>query len=76
MKTALVLAKYRGIYWQRYLLEDETGPRVKNRCVAPSYCRGNAAIAAFLWQYQGLRSLVFLGYSSGFENNLGISHFW
>ena len=42
------------------LPEDETGPRVENRRVAPLPCRGNAAIAAFPRQYQGARSLVFV----------------
>jgi len=39
--------------------EDETGPCVENRRVAPPNCRGNAAIAVDLRQYQGLRSLDF-----------------
>ena len=59
MKAAPVLAECRGIYRHRNPLEDETRPRVENRRVPPYYCRGNAGIAAFSQQYQGLRSLVF-----------------
>ena len=40
------------------LLEDETGPRVENRRVAPLNCRRNAAVAADPRQYQGITSLV------------------
>ena len=54
------MAKYRGIYRRRNPLEDETGPRVENRRVAPLHFRENATIAAFPRQYQGLRSLVFV----------------
>jgi len=46
IKNCLVLDLYRGIYRQMYLLEDETGPRVENRRVAPPNCRGNTAIVA------------------------------
>ena len=40
--------------------EDETGPRVENRRVAPLLCRENAAIDAFSRQCQGGRSLDFV----------------
>ena len=73
MKTPRALALCRAIYRHRKPPEDETGPRVEidawlhsiafpveNRRVAPLYCRGNAAVAAFPRQYQGLRSLVFV----------------
>ena len=53
MKTACVLAKYRGLYRHRSILEDETGPRVKNpheSTRGPTngprirrFCRGSAA---------------------------------
>ena len=35
MKTARALVKYRGLYRHRNILDDETGPRVENRRVAP-----------------------------------------
>ena len=54
------MADCRGIYKHRKPPEDETGPRVENRRVAPHNCRRNAEIAAFPRQYQGLRSLVFV----------------
>ena len=57
-KTACVQGKPYSIYRQRGLLEDETGPRVEDRRVAPPFCRGNAVIAAFPRQYQGQKSLV------------------
>ena len=60
MKTPIVLAKNRSIYRHKKSLEDETGPRVETQRVAPLHYRENAAIAAFLRQYQGLRSLVFV----------------
>ena len=60
MKTALGLAECRDIYGPRRLPEDETGPRVENRRVAPLYFRENAAIAAFPRQYHGEKSLDFV----------------
>ena len=44
IKNCLILDLYRGIYRQIQLLEDETGPSVENRRVAPPHCRGSAAI--------------------------------
>ena len=57
-KTAFVSAKPCSIYRQREVPEDETRPRVEHQRVAPPDCHENVAIAAFLWQYQGLSSLV------------------
>ena len=59
-KTACALGLCRSIYRRKTLPEDETGPRVENRRVAPYYCRGSARIAADTRQSQGLRSLVFV----------------
>ena len=56
-EDSCALGHFRGIYRPQMLPEDETGPRVKNRRVAPLPCRRNAAIAAFPRQYQGPRSL-------------------
>ena len=58
MKTACALAKYRAIYRHRKSLEDEAGPRVKNRRVAPPMGRGSAAFAVDLRPNQGVNSLV------------------
>ena len=51
-------------------MEDETGPRVENRRVAPPYCRGSTAIATDLRQYQGQKSLVLV---QGCVSFLGLS---
>ena len=40
------------------LPEDEMGPRVENRCVAPLTSRGSAALVVDPRQYQGENSLV------------------
>jgi len=48
-----------GLFYRRKkTLEGETRPRVENQRVGPPHCHGNAAIAMFLWQFQGPRSLV------------------
>ena len=83
MKTSPVLAKCRAIYRHRMIPEDETGPRVENRRVAPLNCRGNAAITADTRQLPRIRGNTrdlgpwFLAVGPRrFENNLGISQFW
>jgi len=58
-KTACVPTSTELFIGEKGLLEDETEPRVEDLRVAPPYCRGNAAIAAFSRLYQGLGSLVF-----------------
>ena len=50
--------KYCRVWPEMKDLKDETRPRVENRRVGPPLCRENGAIAVFLRQYQGLRSLV------------------
>ena len=57
-KSDCVSSLYRGFYRQRRVLENETRQLVEDRRVAPPNCRGNVAIAAFLRQYLGPRSLV------------------
>ena len=66
-KTACALANYRGIYRHMRVLEDETGPRVEDRRVAPPDCRGSAAITADPRQYQGQKSLVLVRESMTFR---------
>ena len=58
MKTASVLGRYRGFYRQIQLLEDEMGPRVENRRVAPPMGRVSAAFAVDPRPNQGDISLV------------------
>ena len=58
IKNCFVLDLYRGIYRHMSLLEDETGPRVENRRVAPPLSRGSAAITADPRPNQGVISLV------------------
>ena len=60
MKTPLGLGHCRAIYRLQKALEDETGPRVENRRVAPLECRGSARLAADPRQSQGDGSLDFV----------------
>ena len=57
-KSACVSAKPCHIYRQKEVPENETMPRVENRCVGSLNCCRNASIAAFSRQYQGPRSLI------------------
>ena len=75
LKTACVSGLCRALYRQKDVLEYETRPRVKDRHVAPPYCRENAAFAAFLWQNQGLRSLILVSDSRRFQDLLDILGF-
>ena len=58
MKSALGLASAGLFIGQKNSPEDETGPRVENRRVAPPMGRGSTAIAADPRPNQGVISLV------------------